>query len=552
MVREVRNTLGSTNLAAPISKPQSLRVEARPVDTSTTFFGDRSIDSLVAGLSQFNPALNNFLQQKQFQKDVAEVQQGKQDASLGKEQLSDTELYAHGFLKTKGSNAAAEDMAELQGYMEQNYNPDTDDFKGTVQGWLKTKTNGVTDKSFLEGYAPGMDRGINQLSNHYTTVRQDKLKADLDSSVMQNLSLGMKAYVDQGLPVPDEFITAKKQEFATNFKMSEAKFEELQFLAAKEFGNKGNFSIFEQFKKNKSDGTPGMYFNSAWKEKIDAAEVHAKTQYLQMSTAAEKQLKADREGRQEQALQSVFTGALTGEYGDAVAQFKKLVTEQPNLFLPSEISEWTNKLASLKQTSALEETEEQELNALKMLDRVERGAADTKHVMEAAMSGEITRKQASQLIQQVSSYRTQQRQLILQEQALEKSIYDSKQYRSAESWINRTLTTETLNPDIAPGDKQLAAQIKANALLELAERSKGMKPYEVQGLANELAERYSKMLPKSFLSTGTGTNNPLKGSLRFQTPNELIQAHQQGKISDTDFDYQLNIFKSLDPRRNTK
>lgn len=557
MVREVRNTLGSTNLPDPISRPQPLRVEARAVDTAvigTT--RDSTFDSFISGLSTLNPALQRFAQNRMDEQNRQEVEQGKQDAILKEEPKSDAELYQHGYLKIKGTNAAAEDMAELQGYLETNYNPDTDDFQGTVKGWLKTKASPSTDKSFLEGYAPIMDRAINQLSNQYTKQRWDKLQVDVATNAMKNLSLGMGAFVDQGLPVPDEFITAKKQEFATNFKMSEAKFEELQFLAAKEFGNKGNFTIFEQFKKDKPDGTPGMYFNPAWKEKIDAAVHQAQVVYLQQSQATEKQWKKDREQRQEQALQSVFTGALTGEYGDAVAQFKKVVTEQPNLFLPSEISEWTNKLSGLSKMSQLEETTEQRVNATNLLARIYSGRAGIQDVMNESLSRRISYSQTQQLLNDVNSFQTSQRQLAATEAANQYSIYKTTEFKSAEEYLNATLDrTPGLVERIDPAARTYYKQAKATAILEFTQRAQGLQPSEIPKLTQEILERYSKSMSSVIsISTEEGTaaivpRGPNSGLLRFQSPRELKEAHQRGQISDADFQYQYNIFKEIRQER---
>lgn len=550
MVREVRNTLGSTNLAAPISKPQSLRVEARPVDTAIIGIQDRGIDALVSGLAQFNPALSGFLQQQQFTKDIAEVQQGKQDAALGKEQLSDTELYTHGFLKTKGTNAAAEDIAELQGYMEQNFNPETDDFQGTVKGWLSQKTSANTDKSFLEGYAPIMDRGINSMANRYTSIRQEKLKADVRSTALKNLSLGMKGYVDQGLPIDDVYITSKREEFATHFKMSSTEFDELQFTASKEFGDQGHFEVYEQLKKDRPDGTPGMYFNPEWKTKIDAAEGHAKMQFLSLSKAAETAAKKDREGRQEQALQSVFSGALTGEYGDAVAQFKKLVSEQPNLFLPSEISEWTGKLSSLSKMSQLEETTGQRVNATQLLAHIYSGRAGIKDVMNQSLQGRISYGQTQQLLNDVNSFQTSQRQLAATEAANQYSIYKTTEFKSAEDYLRATLDRTPGPLEKLHGDaRTYYNQTKATALLEFTQRAQGLSPTEIPKLTQEILARYTNAL-NSVISLSDGDNTmaiiprgPNSGLMRYNTAKELKAAHDSGNISPEEFTFQFNLMK---------
>lgn len=551
MVREVRNSLGSTNLPDPISKPQAQRDIARPVDTAITGTSkDSTFNSFIQGLSSINPALQRFAQNRMDEQNHQEVEQGKRDAILGQEQQSDAELYAHGYMKIKGTNAAAEDMAELQGYLEQNYNPDSDDFQGTVKGWLKNKTSPSTDKAFLEGYAPIMDRAINQLSNHYTTVRVNKLKADVESTAMKNLSLGMGAYIENGEPIPDEFILGKKQEFANHFKMSEAKFEELQFLAAKGHGDKGNYTIYEQFKKNKPDGTPGMYFNPAWKEKIDAAEYHAQVQYIQMTKAAEQANKKDRENRQEKALQSVFVGALTGEYGDAVGQFKKIISEQPNLFLASEISEWTNKLSGLSKMSQLEETQEQRVNATYMMADIYSGKASIKSVMDAALAGRISYPQAQQLQTDVFTFQSKQRELAAMQQKEENSIYKTPEFKSQEDYISTVLTRDTGPFDgVDENIKVFKRQQKASAILEFTQRAREVSPSELPKLAHELVTRYSQNLDLGAQGTGT-TANTRPGLLRFQSGKELGHALDSGKISPEEFEFQFTLLKQK--RESTK
>jgi hypothetical protein len=498
----------------------------------------------VGALSKVQPSLERYLQVE----DAKQEKAGQTDAQLGKEQESDSQAYVRGYTNIKGNNQAIADVGELQQYLETNFNPDTDDYDTVAKAWLKTKTEGVADRNFLDGYAPVMDNALNRLKQTYAQQRLNNIKDSTNSEAMLMISTGMEEFAKRGEPVPDTWINSTREFVADHFKMTNAEFNELQFLAAKKLGDAGNFGIYEQFKRPRLDGTPGMYYIPKWKERIDAAEYASKQHFVTLTNQAEVAAKKNRENRQDEILAQTFTDALTGDFGTAMAKFKDTIKNNPGLFTASDVSEWTGKFSSLSKASAIEETEDQKVNATYLLAGIYEGRKGIKDVLQASTSGQIAYTQTRQLLDSVNSFQSSQRSAAAAERAAnaaeasqEKAVYKSIEYTSGKEYLGKVLRASASPADpLGEGTKEEQQQ-RAEAVLEFTQRSANAAPSDLPKIRDEIADRYLKRRKDH-----AALQDPLaayRGRIRYNTPAEAAQAYREGKLSASQLEVHTNYFK---------
>lgn len=543
MVQKATNSLQGSREITPISNPQATRVVATPVSTYVRP-AETQLGQFVSALSQVQPSLNRYLQVE----DNKQEQAGKTDAQLGKEQESDSQAYVRGYSNIKGNNQAITDLEELQTHLELNYNPEIDDYDTSVKEWLSTKTEGVTDRNFLDGYAPVMDNALNKLKQTYAQQRLTRIKDATDSEATQMISTGMEAFAGRGEPVSEEWLNNTRTYLADHFKITNSEFNELQFLAAKKLGDAGNFAIYEQFKRPRTDGTPGTYFIPKWKERIDAAEIASKQHFVTITKQAEVAAKADREKRQDTTLANTFTEALTGDYGAAMAKFKDTVKNNPGMFTASEISEWTGKFSSLSKASSMEETEDQKANATVLLAGIYEGRKGIKDVLQASTSGQIAYSQSRQLLDSVNSFVSSNRAAAAAERAAnaaetkkEDAIYDTMEYRAGKDYIDKVLRTRATDRDPLGTGTLIEQQQRAEALLEFSQRAGSSTKQDLSKLREEITERYLKR-------RAAENRDPLaafNGRTRYDTPQEAAQAYRDGKLSFEQLETHRNYFRLL-------
>ncbi|TXI37015.1 MAG: hypothetical protein E6Q51_04275 [Methylophilus methylotrophus] len=547
MVQKATNRLQGSRELTPLSNPQAARVVASPVSTYVAP-AETQLGQLVGALSQVQPSLSRYLQVE----DAKQEQAGKTDAQLGKEQESDSQAYVRGYSNIKGNNQAITDLEELQKHLETNYNPDTDDYDTTVKEWLKTKTEGVTDRNFLDGYAPVMDNALNKLKQTYATQRLNNIKDATNSEAMKMISTGMEQFANRGEPVPDTWINSTREFAAEHFKMSNTEFNELQFLAAKKLGDAGNFNIYEQFKRPRLDGTPGMYFIPKWKERIDAAEFASKQHFVTLTKQAETQAKANREKRQDEVLADIFTTALTGDFGTAMSKFKDTIKNSPGLFGAADVSEWTGKFQSLAKASAIEETEEQKVNATLLLAGIYEGRKGIKDVLQASTSGQVSYSQGRQLLDSVNSFNSANRAADAAERAARAAevkkgneVYDSMEYKAGKEYITNMLRTQPTVLDPTGEGMRAERQQQAEAILEFTQRSANTPKSDLPKLRDEIADRYLKRRAEA----SSAALEAFSGRIRYSNPSEAAKAYSRGDMTDEQLAVHYAYFKLLHQRK---
>ena len=105
---------------------------------------------------------------------------------------------------------------------------------------------------------------------------QQKAIQSVESDAIKRLDSYIRPFVERGEAIPDEGIDQIRGELRESSRVSGTRFNDLLFAAIKRIGDGGNPRVYEFFKKRRPDGTPGMYFIPAWKEKIGQAQRYAR------------------------------------------------------------------------------------------------------------------------------------------------------------------------------------------------------------------------------------------------------------------------------------
>ena len=186
-----------------------LQPAARPVDTFApepveapdTGQGQR-LQQLGQALSQFNPALTGFFQQKIEQENEEALKQAEADAFENRKKLKEVTRkgllrqghnpwYVHGFLKTKGRLQAQEAFQDAQVALAENPNlqmsTDASEISGFIQDQFAPRLEGASD-SELEGMLPELRRFESQLiqqhvsgvADHVETQRKQALDTEIN------------------------------------------------------------------------------------------------------------------------------------------------------------------------------------------------------------------------------------------------------------------------------------------------------------------------------------------------------------------------------------
>jgi len=105
---------------------------------------------------------------------------------------------------------------------------------------------------------------------------QQKAIQAIESDAMKRLDNHIRPFAARGNAIPDKGIDQIRGELRESFKVSGTRFNDLLFTAIKRIGDEGKPEVYEFFKRRRPDGTPGMYYIPAWKEKIGQAQRHAR------------------------------------------------------------------------------------------------------------------------------------------------------------------------------------------------------------------------------------------------------------------------------------
>jgi hypothetical protein len=424
---------------------------------------------------------------------------------------------------------------------EKESTPHTGNIDDFVRDQFQKRTNGLTDQSALEGYNQTIIPHLQKIRDTQLEYQKEAVTQKVESNALAKLDSYIRPFAENGEPIPDEGIDQMRGDLGKFFGVTGKRYNDLLFNALDRLGKEGNYAVYDGLKKTRADGTPGMYFIPAWKERIDAAQIHSQNVFLAKRSAADAALKKEREDRQDTALYDVFIKMDT-DPAAAKVEYAKLRRE--GLFSrASDVIDWDSKFNAASKREASAEQQDQEVT-------LQQGIYTGKVRPQEIVQANITPAQKRSLISEGYKVKNDNRQAATAGQTSADAIYRTQDFRSGETYIETVLRPQSSPMDPMGIGTEFARQQMAAARREFTIRSREVKaPYELQGLAQEISTRYLDRRKDPRVNQELD----MAGTLRYSTLEELSTARKAGLITDPiEFGNHLRYFEALRSQKLSK
>lgn len=508
---------------ADVQRPQrqvASRVAQTQVDNIPSYvpqMHDPDAEALIKGLSQFQPALENWVAKKEEEAgDRATL-----DRMAGKEAQEDSNAYTSKYMAVDGFVKGQADGSQLLAKYQTEFDKD----KGNLDQWLaenhEGRLKGIDNQHYTDAYGKALLPTLQAIRKEHFTYQQKAVEARVESNAMQLLDGGVRAYVTHGQPIPDGYVEAIQTHVGESLGVSQQRFQELLFETVRRVGEDGHFDAFDVLKKPRADGSPGLYYDPAWKSKIDQAELHSYSVY-------ETRSKAERQQRYNTTMYDIFAADDPKE-----AQRKFNEAKVSGLFKGD--AEGLIKWGKLLDEKVDGKPDVRQLEAEgNLLAKVYKGSLNYDDVLKAQSRGDITSSQRKSLMGEIRRVQHENRTLAAQEGAANEKIYKSKDFGSAMDYLEGVLRPRPQDP-MAMDKKEMEfdhLQL-AQAKREFFTASEGKKPGELQDIADGVAQRYLKRRQEQAKGGMTPEQKQaaVAGQVPYKTLTELRQAVQSGAVS---------------------
>lgn len=540
MTKEARTQVTTRHVLNPISRPQITQVVARTNDQHVDPAPDREMMGLVEGLKVLNPELQRYSHISAMVNSDRDTRAGATARQKGEELSKDSpEWFKHGYMAMDGQVKGDLDGKAIAEAYATEFDKDTGNLDGFIREKFQGLTKGIKDESFMGGYNQTILKHLQGVRQGHLEYQQNAVVQKVESNAMVKLDNYLRPFVERGEAIPGDGVDQIRGELKEFFKVSGTRFNDLLFTSVKRLGDEGNYSVYEMFKKPRPDGTPGMYWIPAWKEKIDQAQVHAQNVFLTRSKEADAANRKAREDRQDTTLYEVFLKMDT-DPAAARTEYAKLRSE--GLFSrASDVINWDTKFNAASKREASAEQQDLEIS---LQQRIYTSQVRPQDIVQA----DITPAQKRSLMSEWYRAKNDNRQAAAAEQTAADSIYRTQDFRSGETYIETVLRPQATPLDVMGIGTEFARQQMAAARKEFTIRAREVKnPFELHELASGIATRFLDRRKDPRVNQELD----MAGSLRYSTLEELKAASDAGLLTDTvEFENHLRYFKALQEKKS--
>lgn len=539
MPREVRTNVDTRQVLTPISRPKATEVVARVNDQLEVPTIDPELRGLVEGLSALSPSLQQYAYASRYsqqKENAGHTAAGAADAAQGKElKPGSHEYFQHGYMVQNGQVAAHQAGNAFANAVDTEFDKDTGDLQQFTKQYFAKDTKGISDGSYMEGYNQVIPKYIEDVQQGVSKYRGEALVQKTESNAMFKLDNSLRAYADNGEAIPDVVIDTQRNDLK-GLGITGSRFNDLLFASMKRMGDEGNFSIYENLKRARPDGTPGMYNIPEWKQKIDAAQIHSQNVFLDNRRKSDEGKRKERADTQDKALNGAALKMLNGDTIGGRQDFLNLA--KSGLFTDaSEVFSWDSKFtaAEKREGSASQQAAESQL-----MVGIQKGAVRPQHIVAALSRGDISTSQARSLQNDWKAFADVGREA--RDQKAADSIFKTSHFDSGKDYLKTVLRPQASPLDPMGIGTEFARVQMATAEREYIEAARKVKdPQELYGISQEIANRYLTRNKDPRINKEL-TN---AGNLRYTTLQELQDARKAGAISDLlEYQNQLRYFKA--------
>lgn len=520
-------------LGQPAGRTVRATVAASSADNVPSYIPDMrdpTLDAFIGGLSKINPALEQWKQRD----DQGQAVRGAVDRQSGKDAQESGNAYMASYFGTDGLVRGQQYGSDLV----TRYNSEFDKDKGDLEGWLQetyqTSLKGVTDENYLQGFQKGITPAFQAIRGAHLEYQKKAVESRVESNAMQLIDNGVRAYVTQGQPLPSSYLESIQEHVGSNLGVSQQRFRELLFATVKKAGDEGHFDVYEVLKQPRSDGSPGMYYDPAWKSKIDDAELHS---FSVSQTLARK----SQEQRYNTQLYDVF---LEEDPKKAQAMFREM--KQSNLFKGDAegLLKW-EKLMTEKVDGKPDGTQLD--NEVQMLAKIYEGRVSPADILNARGRASITASQGKYLLSEARRVTNERATLAASQGKADEAIYKTRDYADAKEFVEKMVAPRPKDPftttEAAIRELEFDRMNAAQAQREFFSGLKGKSQSEIQAHAEDIIKRY-KTRQKDF--SPTQQQAVTEQRVPFKSLQEVIAAGRKGALSPDEYRTYSNYFKQKD------
>lgn len=514
------------------------QVVAHNVDTFVDP-GRGQYEAFLEGLSTVNPNIAKF-QEGQRANDKNQIDAGARARATGQtKDPSQGDMWSRGYMRMDGAVKGIADQEKIQTAYNTQFDKDTGDIDSFISAQTGDLMKGMNDPHFKEGYERNLAPALNKMRQDFAEYHTKQVSQRMESNAMTLIETGARDYIDKGQPIPDSWIDNAKNRLRIEMGVPGSRFNDLLFTSLKRMGDEGNFAVYDTLKRPRSDGTPGMYFIPAWKEKIDIAQVHAQNVYNEKRNQAEIHAKKDREDRQETSLFSVFDRLTTGDEAGARQQFNTL--RSSGLFSrASDLVKWEKMFDD---TSKREARPDQQATEAELLSGIYTRKHGYNDVINALNRGDITNTQFKSLLGETRKLKHDDRMAAAEEAKAEKGVYSTPQFRFAKEYLNDALKSGSTPLDPMGIGTNFERTLRANAELRLVQESKDVKnPNELNAIRDKIITESRKA--REEWSNGI-KKNPAAAGVRYFTPSAVLDAQRRGLLTPTELEAHVVFFENF-------
>ena len=532
-ISETRNTAQPTMNQQTGGRQVHARVSASAADNVPNYIPpmrDPDADAFLQGLGMMNAKLLEWNDQAKQE----DANQAVLDRQSGKDAQKDTASYKANYFATDGFIRAQEDGTALLA----KYNTEFDKDKGDLEGWLQenyqSRVGGVPDEHYRAAYQKGMTPAFQAIREAHLGYQKKAVETRVESNAMQLMDNGIRAYTSQGQPIPMSYLSAIQEHVGTNLGVSQQRFGELLFASVKKVGDEGHYDAYDVLKQDRPDGSPGMYYDPAWKDKIDAAQAHSFTTSQVMAQKV-------REQRYNTALYDVF---LEEDPKKAQQMFREM--KQQNLFKGD--TEGLLKWEKLMNEKVDGKPDGNQLDyEIKMLAKIYEGRVKPSEILDARGKAQLTSSQGKYLLSEARRVENERAQLAAQAGKAEEAIYKTKDYNDAKDFLEKMVAPRPKDPFKFDGnaarEQEFDRMNAAQAQREFFTGLRGKTPADIQPFVEDVAKRY-KTRQKEFSSDQQQAVTEQR--VPFKSLQEVIAAGRKGTLSPAEYRDYSNYFKQKD------
>jgi len=274
------NVVGDTTISRPVATPS-----ARPVDATIMPSDDTALSSLAEGLSKASPGFEKYMNAKhdEFVKNEAiraermarielmDKDEITEEILKGNLRPEDSPWFQEAYFKHGAVLQAQNTAQELRNKYDNEFDKDNGDINRFIRDNLKISERDLSDPDFAEPYLNALTDVETDIKKQQREYLSEKINLKKKTDIMLMIDNVVKEGVAEDKPLEwlkqnlNSMYVAGTEVFLTNQEV-----DEMVYSAVSASADNGNYNLIDYFLEPKPDGTPGLWYNPDFTDRINS------------------------------------------------------------------------------------------------------------------------------------------------------------------------------------------------------------------------------------------------------------------------------------------